>query len=441
VLESGSDRVRDPPPEFFELLLREWQRTSRPASFDAPRTDDWSVAALLARVCRQWRAAVDGWRALQDAVTIEEPTDAACLLISRLVRLRSVSLRSCQRLGMRHGPHLDPNVNDDSSLKAVLHGCLRLETLHLHNAKMADALFLHLEPRALSALRHLTLHNCSELTAVALLEIARRCPQLATLELYAVGRFGSHQGQVTDTTVEAIARACPALRSLQLSFFPALTIASVHALVAAGVRLHRLDLSHGSDHLPTPEAVGLIGRSCPDLRALVLSPRCARGTPADSYDDALRALAHGCPHLEMLDMGDCELTDGAVAELARCCSGLQTLSLPSEASTDGAVLAVGTHCTQLRSLSVSGGSLTDAGLRALVARCPRLEVLHIDDCQHVNAAGLRAIATHCKELRVLTAHGCGDATDGGAGLWPPVTKHQAMHQIVLACKRLTTCVH
>lgn len=430
LVDSTTCAFRAPTLEFVEVLLREWQRTARKETFCTRRTDAWTGAAHLARLSCAWRTSINEWRDLQIEVTLESPDDAACFLLARCSQLRSIELLSCQCLGMRYDEDSDPNVNDDTSLQAVLQSCLQLESLTLHNGKFPNSLFA-LDPPALSRLLHIKLHNCYQLTGAAVIEIARRCPQLKSLEVCGLGPYRSEGGHLTDEMIATVAALCPQLEAVQLSHCPSLTVAAIRSLVTCE-HLARLDMRHGSDVLPTAEAVALIGRSCPQLRALILSPRCSRPSTKvaseDSFDAALREVGRGCPMLTELDVSDWPLAERTVIEIASRCPNLEVLALPEASATDVAMEAVGTHCCRLRSLQVVRGSLTDAGLSRLVARCPRLEELHLTYCRHVSGIGLRAVAAHCKDLKVLVAYGC-----SGEG------RDRAVDEILAECKQLTVC--
>ena len=375
-------QLDDPAADFVDLLLTQWKPPVQAAA--TYHQDEWTGAARLACLNRAWQAAIHSWRGLQLSVALDEPDDAACLLIAKFGQLRSIELLSFQRLGRA------------TSLRAVLHGCQQLESLALHNGRFQDELFDALEPGALAKLRTLKLHNCFRITGAAVLQIAQRCPQLETLEL---------DVSLDDETLSTIVGSCRRLESFSVHNCPCLTDAAARALVTSCERLRRLDLRHGNDHFPSAEAVALIGRSCPELRALLLSPRCF-SDGSGAFSSALHAVARGCPHLEELDVSDCPLLEDSIVDLATHCPRLEALALPPKAATDTALAAIGANCPRLRSLHVMRGRLTDSGLGGLVARCPRLQVLHLSFCSHVGAAGLRAVAAHCRELRVLYAVCC-----------------------------------
>lgn len=397
----------DPTLDFVDLLLRQWKPPSNMAA--TYHVCEWTGAARLACLNRAWQEAIDGWRSLQTSVKLDEPDDAALNKLAKFTSLRSIELLSFQRL------------SSAASLRAVLESCWRITSLALHNGRFRDELFHALDPRALSRLRDLKLRNCYRMTGAAVIEIVRRCPQLNAIEL---------DVSLNDETLATIVGSCRELESFSIQNCPSLTIAAARALVSSCERLQRLDLRHGNDGFPSPEAVELIGCSCPELRELLLSPRCySDGSTA--FGPALRAVARGCPRLDTLDVSDCPLHADSIVDLASRCPRLQVLALPPEAATDAALDAVATHCPLLRSLHVVRGLVTDAGLSRLVARCPQLQVLHLSFCAHVGAAGLCAVAAHCKDLRVLYAVCC-KHDDGIDDAFCTVRK---------ACERLTAFRH
>ena len=98
----------------------------------------------------------------------------------------------------------------------------------------------------------------------------------------------------------------------------------------------------------TSAAVETLASCCPSLTALYLE-RAGR-----VQDECVAALALGCPHLEVLDLGWCEIGDAALAALAHHCPDLRVLNLAyCDAITDAGVAQLCRGCAHLRSLTTN----------------------------------------------------------------------------------------
>lgn len=116
---------------------------------------------------------------------------------------------------------------------------------------------------------------------------------------------------------------------------------------------------------------------CHDLEQLVLD----RGVT----DEALTAIAHGCPRLQVLRISHYSYYDGL------------------HAITDQSVVALSEHCGLLHTLSLQNCMLlTDAALCALATGCPLLETISLDNCDNITGAGLVALHHGSANLRKIT---------------------------------------
>lgn len=422
--------MRHPTCELLELLLLEWQKTARRETYCTPRSDAWTGAAQLSCTSRLWLKAADEWRSGQISVILESPDPAACYVVSRYPQILSLDLQSCQCFGLRGydgQPHL---MGDDAPIRAILKGCPQLTELTIHNGLFPDSGFLPLETPALNCLHHLRLRGCRHLTGKALLEIAKRCPQMLTLEFSGVCSPRGDKGAITDDTVVALAKSCRQLRSLTLSTAAGdcLTLRSIEGLVSDCRQIELIDLRQ-CDGLSTP-LVALLGRSYAGLHVLRISDRGRLGPnePPRVTDAALHDFAHGCSQLRELDVSECHgLTEKALVSVAQSCP-LRILSIHANAATDSVLLALAACCpTTLRSLHATSAHFTDDGFAELARCCPGLQVLELSYCRGVGSVGLHAVAAHCKDMRELSVYGCKDGV------------HRAIDAIISACPRLVKC--
>ena len=159
----------------------------------------------------------------------------------------------------------------------------------------------------------LNLAGCTRITDATVLELARRCSKLHTLDL----RFCS----ITDASVSEVARRCSNLHTLDLSGCCEIHDASVLEVASRCSNLQTLNLAWCRI---TDVSVLAVARRCSNLQTLNLR-WCRRITDASVMEVARR-----CSNLHTLDLSLCSnITDASVMEVARRCSNLQTLSLRS----------------------------------------------------------------------------------------------------------------
>jgi hypothetical protein len=195
------------------------------------------------------------------------------------------------------------------------------------------------------------------LTDGDLAALGKGCPHLTTIE---------HMGEdVTDTGLLSVARN-GALITLDLGDSPLLTDQGIQAAAALCPHLEVVSIAYCEQLTDT--TLIAFGQHCHNLRELNIRE-------TDMTDTGLKAIAFGCPHLEIVDLDSCTQL------------------------TDAALIALGQHCHHLRDLDIRHTHMTDAGLRAIAAGCPLLEKLSAKVC-NVGPA-IEAIARGCPRLRVL----------------------------------------
>ena len=186
-----------------------------------------------------------------------------------------------------------------------------VEVLMLPESMTDEEMLIMFSGERFSELRTLNLHRCDNITDASVLEVARRCSNLQTLDL------GSWQGNnnITDASVLEVARRCSNLQTLNLWGCSNITDASVLE----------------------------VARRCSNLQTLNLA---------------------GCRNI----------TDASVSEVARRCSNLQTLNLLSCSNiTDASVLEVARRCLNLQKFHLSGfWNITAACKNALQQSHPKL---------------------------------------------------------------------
>ena len=167
---------------------------------------------------------------------------------------------------------------------------------------------------------------------------------------------------LTDASVEAIVRACPELRSLNLSGCTELRNPQIKLKL-----LTHLDLSGCYDL--TDAAIQAIVENCPNLINLNLN-RCHQIT-----DATVGIIAKNCPKLKSLNLNGCnQITDAAIQAIAKIYPNLRSLDLSwCSKITYAAILAIARNCLHLISLNLNWGpQITDEDTQTIVRSYPHL---------------------------------------------------------------------
>jgi hypothetical protein len=118
-------------------------------------------------------------------------------------------------------------------------------------------------------------------------------------------------------------------------------------------------------------------------------------------DQGLRAIAAGCPQLQVLCANDCMAAGFAMEAIARGCPRLRVLDANQTFLPAAAVLALAECCPLLTHVSVvCCEEIGDGEITALVRGCPALWKLDIPGTS-VTQQGLWEIREHCKNLKYI----------------------------------------
>ena len=231
--------------------------------------------------------------------------------------------------------------------------------------------------------------------------LARHCPNLRHLVLDTVFQSGGYDlafGRfLMSEAIQAVAKSCPRLRYLDLTWLPISTAALI-AVARASPQLERLFVSTCS---VTDAALWAVAESCPQLKELDVAQN-----PGIS-NTAIQAVARACPQLKRLNVISCtNLSDEAIVAVASNCHELAHLYVVAVYSlTDAAFQAVAQGCRQLKALNASHcAQLTDAAMRSLARGCVQLEWLTMRHCPLLTSAAVQALEEGCRQLTYLDMH-------------------------------------
>ncbi|OQR99680.1 hypothetical protein ACHHYP_05081 [Achlya hypogyna] len=321
-----------------------------------------------------------------------------------------------------YGPRVTPQL-----LSRLLSGITpnQLERLRLESKWLdADGFAAVAQCRQL---RQLQL-NCIKLTDTELVNLARVCDQLESVDLAGCSRIG-------DIGISALARHCPRLRAIDLTMCIRVTDAGILALAHRAPTLRRFaankclkitetSLAHLVHMQPNLTRVSV--GNCPKVRdvflaalhpetpltSLVLSG-CASVAdtplPPTAPGGCLSAFfkTHGA-HLVEVDLtGLVQLTSATFQRLALC-PALTHLSLAMcRHVTDADVHCIAVGCPALQMLSLQGCVLvSDAALQSLAIHAPALRDLTLIFCYNVTDVGFCALVSGCTALTHLNVKAC-----------------------------------
>ena len=315
--------------------------------------------------------------------------------------------------------------------------------LHVWSLIATDGTLRSAARHALARVEHAARAHAATVTAGRVLDAEQMATTLAASRAYSHGVEGLHElnvhgaDKVTDTGLQAIAEAAPALVALDLSSAYRVTDVGLRAIALRCTSLRALKLAGCLG--VTGAGLSVVGESCPGLTELDLSAcrhaanwalgalfnGCPRLTKLDLShcpkltDDDVRVLGDSCHELRWLSLAECkQLSDEGVLEVAKNCPTLETLNLTrSELPfklTDVALLSVAEMCAMVVSIELGGCEMiTDVGLSWVGRGCPALETLVLRDCAKVSNAGVRAVSDGCHHLRAIDLKNCKRVTDVG----------------------------
>lgn len=130
-------------------------------------------------------------------------------------------------------------------------------------------------------------------------------------------------------------------------------------------------------------------------------------------DAFVTCIAEHCPHLQVIDLSGCRVSDKVIDKLALRCPLLQVINLKDCKTISGlSVESIANHCRQLRILYLtSSKEITDQTLETLATSCPQLQELVLNYCTKISASALAKLATNCPYLRKVMLQGCTSFND------------------------------
>ncbi|KAM0854146.1 hypothetical protein ACQ4PT_050603 [Festuca glaucescens] len=230
---------------------------------------DDRIVVVASGVCTGWRDAL-GWGVTNLSLSWcqQNMNNLTISFAHEFTKLQVLTLRQIK-------PQLE-----DSAVEAVANYCYDLRELDLSRSFRLSDRSLYALANGCPRLTKLNISGCSSFSDSALIYLSCHCRNLKCLNLCGCVKAA------TDESLQAIARNCAHMQSLNLGWCENVT----------------------------DEGVTSLASGCPDLRALDLCG-CVLIT-----DESVIALASGCPHLRSLGLYYCQnITDRAMYSLANSC--------------------------------------------------------------------------------------------------------------------------
>ena len=227
--------------------------------------------------------------------------------------------------------------------------------------KVTDDAFEAIEFSEQLSLINVNLSQCTSITSLTLIRLAKICGKLR--QLYLVGC-----PLICDEGMKAVAKSCPVLEILDIS--------------AGGLgRVSRI----GS-------GVYWIGRHCPSLKVF-------RGNFCKLNDKAIVSVAQGCSFITVVSLKCMEkVGDDSLRALSNC-KCLQRITLSScKAITDDGVIALVRGCHRLIVLDLSNTLVTDESVFNISMFCRLLKSLLLRNCFKVTERSISQILTRCLSI-------------------------------------------
>lgn len=280
-----------------------------------------------------------------------------------------------------------PNSTDDWVHAIVETFGSMIELVTLQGAYKISSAGISKLIRGCSNLLELKLSTCKQISDQHLDELGKHCPHLRMLDLSRCDPTPKHKGSggVTTAGLLALLEGCPDIEMLCLEWCAKI---DSHGLEQLSIlkSLKWLSVSNCCRAV-TDAFLEAVAKGCPRLEYLDLS-YCRKVTIS-----GVRALATVCQRLRTLNLAECyrNMDDKCVACLVQNCSTLLHLDMSYCAKiSDKSLVEISNYSPQLQTLNVECCyEVSDPGIQAIAERCQKLKVLRINEEQVSQATLLR----------------------------------------------------
>ena len=262
-------------------------------------------------------------------------------------------------------------------------------------------------------LKSVDLWGCTQITGASVIDIARACPLLTTINL---GDGGASDRLATRVRALLNKDNITASELAEMEYgFKTLFGEASNFLVMCEYLLRGgggclLAADGGNYSKITDPCIVEIAQRCPQLTCIGLEC-CSNITNASVIE-----IAKGCPQLTSINLNWCEnITNASIIEIAHRCPHLTTITIRGCSNiTDASVIEIAKGCPQLTSIDLQECSgLTDASVVEIAQGCPKLVSINLSWCENISDASLIEIAHRCPQLTSVYLDWCSTITDVG----------------------------
>ncbi len=273
----------------------------------------------------------------------------------------------------------ETQVKDQGVLS--LQNLKNLKEINLAGLQIAEESVLKLAHQDLTSIG---LSGCTNMTAMGLIELTKKCPKLQSLHIKIL--------DITDDVLKAIGQNCPDLKSIKLFASQKVSDAGI-AHLANCTKLSELilmNLNNISD-----KSISTIAQNCEHLTTVnLLGCRVITGLCAEELfkrnilkldlsftgvnDTFLENVETTCPTLEMLSTRRTECGFNAASRISKLCPNLKKLHLISTPLNDADIQILTNSLSKLSLITLAYcPNLTDASLEYL-AQAKNLTVVYLE---------------------------------------------------------------
>ena len=238
--------------------------------------------------------------------------------------------------------------------------------------------------------------------------LAKGCIHLQSINI------GGYSSQLTDASLAAIGESCRGLTSIDMSDNGNMTDGGISCLAKGCIHLLVIGLRLSCDQL-TDASLAAIGVSCWGLTSIDMSDN------SNMTDGGISCLAQGCIHLQSINIGgSCsQLTDASLVAIGESCRGLTIIDMfDNRNMTDDSISYLAHGCIHLQSINIGGYSsqLTDASLAwhgcdSIGESCRGLTSIDMYDNSNITDGGISYLAQGCIHLQLIGMGSCSQLTD------------------------------
>ena len=255
-----------------------------------------------------------GLVALAKGCPLLEAANLYCCSYVTYITLSALSTGCSQLLSVK----LTGTGITDAGISILAHGCSLLQSIHLESCDYITNFGL-LTLQKCPNVTALTISSCYNIRSTGLSILLNRWPHLRSIHLAGAS--------ITDSVLSALARGCPQLLSLNLYACQSVSYTGMCALACGCPLLQSVEICYSD--LIKDASIRALAQGCPHLQSVYFY------SMRNITDSALHALARGCKELRSVRVEYCDrITYAGLLSLVRGCPLLESI-YPQDCSAVG----------------------------------------------------------------------------------------------------------